>query len=104
MWVNSTGWEMRVSPYAHEMREDERLLVEGRWATVQAGAVSSVVDYGDGSGEQAILVKADASFRLEHMYRAAGRYTPRVTVRDGAGHVATGFLTCNVLHRSLPAR
>jgi hypothetical protein len=62
-----------------------------------------VDDYRDGSGEQELIIKPDASFRLDHLYRAAGKYSPRVTIRDEAGHMATAFPTCIVVARGRPS-
>jgi hypothetical protein len=100
VWVNTPSWELIVSDYLHEIRESGRFRAEGRWSVARGSTVSAVVDYGDGSGEQDLIFKPDLSFRLEHQYHAVGRYTPRLTIRDAAGHSATGFLTCNVIRHS----
>jgi CSLREA domain-containing protein len=46
---------------------------------------TATVDYGDGSGTQALALNGDQSFSLNHDYAAADTYTVTVTVHDGDG-------------------
>jgi hypothetical protein len=84
---------------ASQIQEMDRDHADGRLVADNSGLRSGTVDYGDGSSEQALMMKTDASFRLKHDYRTAGRYRVRVTIRDGAGHMATALPNCVVVPR-----
>ena len=55
---------------------------------------TATVDYGDGSGKQALPLNADKTFLLEHLW-APGTYDLTVEVTDNAG--ATGSLVIHVV-------
>jgi PKD repeat protein len=54
------------------------------------------VDYGDGSGSQALTLNADKSFKLNHTFPDDGRYTVSVAVTDGERVVGTDTLLVTV--------
>jgi PKD repeat protein len=70
----------------------------GSFADPGADAWSATVDYGDGSGGQALLL-SDRSFALSHTYRQAGTFTVTVTVTDDDGGV--GVSSATVVVRTL---
>jgi DNA/RNA endonuclease G (NUC1)/PKD repeat protein len=53
---------------------------------------TATVDYGDGSGPQALSI-AGSTMALSHRYTTAGTYTVTVTVRDNDGGVGTRTAT-----------
>ena len=53
---------------------------------------TATVDYGDGSGPQALAI-AGSTMALSHRYTTAGTYTVTVTVRDSDGGVGTRTAT-----------
>ena len=64
----------------------------GSFADAGNDAWAATVDYGDGSGTQALMLNADKSFDLSHVYADNGAYTVTVTVADtddGLDGVAT---------------
>jgi serine/threonine protein kinase len=99
VWVNSPDWSISIKSVSDEIQEDQRFCAEGRLKGGHTGLLSGVVDYGDESGEAKLPIGAGGSFRLEHVYGAARRYAPRVTIRDRTGHMATEVLTCVVVPR-----
>ena len=46
---------------------------------------AATVDYGDGTGVQALALNADKTFDLSHSYPLTGTYTVAVTVQDNSG-------------------
>jgi hypothetical protein len=56
----------------------------------------ATVDYGDGSDEQALMLRPDKTFTLSHVYPVAGQYTLTVTVRDKDGGEGEGTISVNV--------
>jgi len=99
VWVNSTGWEVKLTPFRTEIHQGKLFQAGGKLAANNPSRLSGIVDYGDGAGEQELIVEPNASFRLEHLYREAGRYSPRVTIRDEAGHLASGLSICDIAAR-----
>jgi CSLREA domain-containing protein len=57
---------------------------------------TATVDYGDGSGEQPLMLNPDNSFALGHVYADDGEYAVTVTVTDAAGQSGTASLTVTV--------
>jgi hypothetical protein len=55
---------------------------------------TATVNYGDGSGVQALALNADKTFNLSHLYANGGSYTVTVTVTDKDD--GTGSATLNV--------
>jgi serine/threonine protein kinase len=99
VWINSPGWGISTNLAPKQIQEQERFSAEGHLIGGYTRPLSAVVDYGDKSGETALAMSADGSFRLDHIYRAARRYAPRVTIGDRAGHMVTEILTCVVVPR-----
>jgi hypothetical protein len=69
----------------------------GAFSDPGADTWTAKVDYGDGTGEQALALKTDKSFELSHPYATAGDYTITVKVadKDGAEGTATVSVTVN---------
>lgn len=66
----------------------------GSFSDADSSAWSATVDYGDGSGTQALPLGADKSFVLNKTYSLAGVYNVKVTVSDGvAASSATTAVT-----------
>jgi hypothetical protein len=99
LWINTPGWNVQINPMASQIQEMDRYQADGRLVADSAGLLPGIVDYGDGSSEQVLVMKPDAGFRLDHDYRTAGRFRVRVTIRDGAGHMATALPICVVAPR-----
>jgi hypothetical protein len=51
--------------------------------------LTTTVNFGDGSGNQALSVNPNRQFQLKHRYRKAGTFHVTVTVRDSDGGVST---------------
>ena len=68
------------------LEQGGRLSRSGSFADPGADTWTATIDYGDGSGAQALALNADKTFALGHTYAAAGTYAAivRVTDRDGA--------------------
>ncbi len=62
----------------------------------QADTFSATVDYGDGSGEQALALNPDRTFTLSHAYAVSGSYTVTVRVTDDNGGSHSDTLTVQV--------
>ena len=54
-----------------------------------------MVDYGDGTGSQPLVLNADRTFALTHTYAAAGTYTVSVSLSDDDGGAAAGSIVVN---------
>lgn len=54
----------------------------GSFADPGADSWTATVDYGDGSGAQALALNPDKTFSLGHTYASPGIYTVTVTVTD----------------------
>jgi Ca2+-binding RTX toxin-like protein len=50
---------------------------------------SATVNYGDGSGDQPLLLAADKTFGLSHLYADSGSYLVTVTVTDDQGGIGS---------------
>lgn len=61
----------------------------------------ALVDYGDGTGEQELVINADKTFTLNHIYEENGTYTIRVRIQDGEGNTGEGTLLIDV-NNSVP--
>ncbi len=70
------------------------LTRSGSFVDPGADAWTATVDYGDGSGEQPLMLDPDKSFSLDHTYRDDGTYVVTVRVRDD--DEAEGMATFNV--------
>jgi hypothetical protein len=57
---------------------------------------TGTVDYGDGSGEQTLALKADKTFDLSHLYSDNGRYRVIVWIEDDDGGVGTDTVVVTV--------
>jgi uncharacterized delta-60 repeat protein len=52
---------------------------------------TATVDYGDGSGVQALSLNPDQTFTLNHVYAASGNYAVVITVTDSSGAFGTAW-------------
>src|SRR5262249_34594648 len=57
---------------------------------------TATVDYGDGSGAQALTLNADKTFALSHTYSRSGTFTVTVAVKDDDGSVGTSTAVMTV--------
>jgi hypothetical protein len=71
--------------------EGSTLASSGSFTDPGADTWTATVDYGDGSGSQALTLTGK-TFSLSHTYADSGVYTVTVTVRDN--HASTGSDTC----------
>lgn len=58
---------------------------------------TATVDFGDGSGPQALALAPDGSFALDHTFAKRGSYLVTVTVTDGEGNVGTARFRVRVV-------
>jgi hypothetical protein len=65
---------------------------------------SATVDYGDGSGVQALALNPDRTFALNHAYTTSGNYTVAVTIDDSQGGQGRGFFAVQVQQASTPTQ
>lgn len=68
----------------------------GSFTDPDSSSWTATVDYGDGSGSQALTLNADNSFNLSHQYATAGTYTLTVSVTDNQGATGTETATIGV--------
>ncbi len=68
----------------------------GSFSDPGADTWTAAVDYGDGSGAQALALGADMTFNLRHTYQQPGVFTVTVTVHDQDGGAGTGTLRVTV--------
>ncbi len=61
----------------------------GSFTDPGADTWTATVDYGDGTGPQALTLNPDKTFALAHTYAANGAFTVTVTVSDGDGGQGT---------------
>jgi hypothetical protein len=71
-------------------------LSSGYFTDPGADTWTASVDYGDGSGAQPLLLHADKTFDLSHLYVQNGAYTVTVAVRDDDGGSGVGTTTVTV--------
>lgn len=84
-----------VAAFAHgSLLQGEVYVTTGSFGDPGADSWTATVDYGDGSGVQALALNGD-NFALSHRYTAAGTFTVtvRVTDDDGAEGVRTASVT-----------
>jgi hypothetical protein len=68
----------------------------GSFTDPGADTWSATVNYGDGSGDQALALNADKTFNLSHTYTATGSYPVTVTVSDDDGGSGSATATVTV--------
>ena len=61
----------------------------GHFTGPGVGPWTATVDYGDGTGNQALAINADQTFALSHTYASAGTFTASVTVIGQGGVSST---------------
>ena len=96
VWINSTGLRLAINPTPLKIQVGELYFAKGILSGSNAGPWSGVVDYDDGSGEQALDVPPDGRFTLEHRYATVRKYLLRVTLRNQADEMVTDRPTCIV--------
>jgi autotransporter-associated beta strand protein len=89
--VSNVAPVVDVGPDAH-LRRGGVLNRRGSFLDPGSDSWTATVDYGDGSGPQALRLGPDKQLHLRHRYRAAGTYAVTVTVRDDDGGVGTAQL------------
>ena len=80
------------------INEGDAFTGGGSFVDPGADEWSATVDYGDGSGAQALTLGADKAFELEHAYADNGDYTVTVTVTDDDGGVGAASLVVTALN------
>ena len=76
--------------------EGGTLVSTGSFADPGADTWSATVDYGDGTGVQALALTPDKTFALSHTYGDDGAFTVTVTVTDDDQGVGIGTTTLTV--------
>ncbi len=87
------------SVLAHGMPLAQRGLVfsgAGSFSDPGRDSWQASVDYGDGSGSQALPLNADKTFSLDHVYMQTGNFTVAVRVKDQDGGVGTASFPVKV--------
>jgi hypothetical protein len=70
-------------------------LSSGTVTTSTPGALTGSVNYGDGTGDQPLVIH-DHRFTLTHVYSAVGTYTVIVQAVDARGATGTGYTEVTV--------
>lgn len=71
----------------------------GSFSDPGADTWTATVDYGDGSGTQALTLASDKTFCLSHAYADSGNYTVTVSVVDDSGGQGSDTLAVTVRNR-----
>ncbi len=75
-----------LMPARLTVNEGSQLVSSGSFVDVGANKTwTATVDYGDGSGSNPLMLNADKSFALGHVYAKSGSFTATVTIRDSNG-------------------
>jgi hypothetical protein len=85
---------------AASINEGGTFTGSGSFTDPGADTWTATVDYGDGSGPQALTLNSDKTFSLNHLYGVSGSYQVTVAVKDDDGSVGTS--TWNVTVNNLP--
>jgi|GEM_PF-1273229 len=78
------------------LNEGDTFASSGSFTDPGADTWTASVDYGDGSGVQALNLNPDKSFSLNHTYAENGSYLVAVTVKDSDGESGTDTATVAV--------
>jgi PKD repeat protein len=78
-----------------EINYQDDFLKSGSFTDSDSTSWSATVDYGDGSGEQNLVLNGK-DFTMDHLYPAVGTYTVTVKVTDNQGAVDTETFTVKV--------
>jgi hypothetical protein len=86
-----------------ELEEGSRLECDGFFTDPDSTSWTALVDYGDGTGTQALAFSPDPDetfqFHLSHLYRHEGDFTVTVRVIDSTGASGTGSFAVLVTNR-----
>jgi hypothetical protein len=93
--VNNVAPTVVLGPTA-SVNEGSAFVAGGAFTDPGADVWSATVDYGDGSGPQALVLNADKTFALDHVYADNGVYVVTIQVTDDDGGVGTATQTVNV--------
>ena len=96
--VNNAAPVVTAGPDA-TVNEGSAFASSGSFTDPGSDAWTATVDYGDGTGAQALALNSDKTFALNHTYADNGTYTVTVTVRDDDG--GTGSDTATVTVRNV---
>ncbi|OFW59850.1 MAG: hypothetical protein A2133_07355 [Actinobacteria bacterium RBG_16_64_13] len=72
------------------LSEGSALSLSGRFTDSSSVSWTATVDYGDGSGVQPLVLTANKTFALDHVYADNGPYAVTVQVKDELGSIGTG--------------
>ncbi len=84
-----------LSPSA-SLNEGEVLGTSGSFTDADSSSWTATVDYGDGSGVQALALASDKNFSLSHLYPQDGNYIVTVSVTDNDGATGSDTLSLEV--------
>ena len=73
-----------------------RLQASGSFVDSDSSLWTATVDYADGSGVQALTLKPDRAFDLDHVFATVGTFNVRVTITDNSLATTEGSLTVTV--------
>ncbi len=65
----------------------------GSFTSTATGSFKGTVDYGDGSGAQALALSSSGTFALSHVYTRSGTFSVTVNVTDSSGRVGSQVLS-----------
>ncbi|MEW6221036.1 MAG: PKD domain-containing protein [Thermodesulfobacteriota bacterium] len=80
------------------LQENGTLTRNGSFTDPGTDTHTATVDYGDGSGVQALALNPDKTFALSHLYPADGAFTVTVQVIDDDGGVGTASFQVTVVN------
>jgi Ca2+-binding RTX toxin-like protein len=78
------------------LNEGDVFTRSGFFEDTGIGPWTATVDFGDGSGTQAVALNADHSFQFEHLFADSGSFNVFVAVTDEAGNVGSSSFVVTV--------
>lgn len=94
-WINNQPPAVNAGPDAI-IDQETAFTANGDFTDPDSNTWTATVDYGDGSGVQALPFNPDRKFTLSHIYVTNGVYNVTVSVSDSHGGVGTDTLAVTV--------